>query len=341
MSKTTYGDISQRTAVYAYSVMLENTGYVNVLGLFGDVKPIPKNKAETVKFRRPIPFPLATTPLQEGVTPTARKMAYEDVQVTMLQFGDLVAITDKVADLSEDPVLTDASREAGKQAGGTLEQVIYGVLKGGTSVFYANGASRAAVNTAITLNRQRKVVRYLKAMKAQPFTEILSGSLLIGTQPVESGFIAVAHTDLEADIRNMAGFVPTAKYGQRKPVCPQEIGSVENVRYVLSPDLGEFADAGGVAGGNFESTTGTNCDVYPILYFGMHAYGLTPLKGSKVNGKMTDMSITPTVINPGTIDKSDPLGQRGFVGWKTWFNAVRLNETWMARLEVAASALNN
>ena len=53
----------------------------------------------------------------------------------------------------------------------------------------------------------------------------------------------------------------------------------------------------------------------------------------------SNMAIKPTVINPGTIDKSDPLGQRGYVGWKTYFNAVRLNETWLARLEVAASAL--
>jgi N4-gp56 family major capsid protein len=63
----------------------------------------------------------------------------------------------------------------------------------------------------------------------------------------------------------------------------------------------------------------------------MDAYGVVPLKGQS--------AMTPTVLNPGTPSKSDPLGQRGYVGWKTWFNAVRLNETWMSRLEVAASNL--
>ena len=71
----------------------------------------------------------------------------------------------------------------------------------------------------------------------------------------------------------------------------------------------------------------------------MEAYGLTPLKSSKDSMGKNNQAITPTVINPGTIDKSDPLGQRGFIGWKAYFNAVRLNETWMARLEVAASVL--
>lgn len=337
MARTAYGDISQRTAAYAYVQMLEHAEPVMVLAKFGDVKPIPKNKAETVKFRRPIPFTAVTTPLAEGVTPTARQMLYEDVTVTLQQFGDLVSITDKVADLSEDPVLKDATMMCGENAGRTLEQVIYGVVKGGTSVFYANGSARNAVNTAISLNKQRKVTRYLKAQKAQKFTRILSGSVQIGTKPIEASYICIAHTDLEADIRNLAGFVPTAQYGQRNVVSEYEIGSVEDVRYVLSPDLQAFADAGGTAG-SMVSTTGTSADVYPMLYLGMSAYGLTPLKDSKgADGR--NLAVTPTVINPGTVDKSDPLGQRGYVGWKTWFNAVRLNETWMARLEVAATAL--
>lgn len=339
MTRTAYGDISQRTAAYAYNTMLEHAEPVCVLGKFGTVKAIPKNKAETVKFRRPIPFTAATTPLQEGVTPNARQMLYEDVSVTLEQFGELVVITDKVNDLSEDPVLNDASMMAGENAGRTLEQIIYGVVRGGTSVFYANGNARNAVNTAITLNKQRKVTRYLKSMKAKKFTRILDGSVNIGTQPMEAAYVAIAHTDLEADIRNLAGFVPTSKYGTRTTISEYEIGQVEDVRYILSPDLAEFADAGGAAGGNFESTTGTNADVYPILYFGMDAFGLTPLKNSKGPDMKSNMAMTPTVINPGTIDKSDPLGQRGYVGWKAWFNAVRLNETWMARLEVAASAL--
>ncbi|SKB32400.1 N4-gp56 family major capsid protein [Sphingopyxis flava] len=339
MTRTAYGDISQRTAAHAYNTMLEHAEPVCVLGKFGDTKPIPRNKAETVKFRRPIPFTASTTPLQEGVTPNARQMLYEDVPVTLEQYGDLVVITDKVNDLSEDPVLRDASEMAGENAGRTLEQIIYGVVKGGTSVFYANGSSRGAVNTAISLNKQRKVTRYLKAMKAKKFTKILGGSVNIGTKPIEAAYIGVAHTDLEADIRGLAGFTPVAEYGQRQVISEYEIGSVEDVRYILSPDLEAFADAGGTAGSSVESTSGTNADVYPVLYFGMHAFGLTPLKNSKGPDMKSNMAMTPTVINPDTVDKSDPLGQRGYVGWKTWFAAVRLNETWMTRLEVAATAL--
>lgn len=331
MAFSTYGDISQRTAAYAMANMLRHVEPVLVLSKFGQTKPIPKNKAQTVKFRRPIPFTPALTPLAEGVTPTPHKITYEDVTVALKQWGDVVELTDVVQDLSEDPVLMDATTLAGEQAGATVEQVIYGVVKAGTSVYYANGANRAAVNTAPTLNKQRAVVRYLQKMKAKMFTRILAPSVQIGTSAIEAAYIAVTHTDMESDIRNMAGFVPVAKYGTRQPICDQEIGAVESVRYVLSPDLAPFPDAGGTAGSSVVTTSGTAADVYPILYLGMEAYGCTPLKGKE--------AVTPTVINPGTIDKSDPLGQRGYVGWKTYFAAVRLNETWMCRLEAAATAL--
>ena len=68
---------------------------------------------------------------------------------------------------------------------------------------------------------------------------------------------------------------------------------------------------------------------WTFIFIAKEAYGLVPLKGSN--------AIEPSVLNPNTRTKSDPLGQRGYVGWKAYFVAVRLNESWMARLEVGAT----
>ncbi len=331
---TTYGDINQRTAAWAATEMLRHAEPVIVLNRFGASKPLPKNKADTVKFRRPIPFAAATTPLVEGVTPTAQKMAYEDVTAIIKQWGRPIEITDVVADLAEDPVLKDAAMLAGEQAGLTTEMVTYGIIKAGTNVFYANGTGRSDVNTPISLTKQRAVTRALKAQKAMKITNILSPSPAYGTRAVEASYVAVCHTDVESDIRGMAGFTPVAEYGSRQPLCPEEIGCVEDVRYVLSPELSPWADAGGAkagAVGTMVSTTGTSADVYPVLYIGRDAYGVVPLKGAG--------AISPSVLNPGTPSKSDPLGQRGYVSWKAYFTAVILNQVWMARLEVAVTAL--
>jgi len=235
---TRYGDINQRTAAWAATEMLAHAEPALVLSKMGQTKPMPKNKAETVKFRRPIPFAPATEPVVEGVTPSPQKVKYEDVTVTLRQYGRPIEITDKVVDMSEDPVLQTASMLAGEQAAQTIEAVLYGVLRAGTNVFYANGAARNAVNTPVTLAKQRAVTRALAAQKAKRITRILSASPSYGTSAIEAGWIAVAHTDLEHDIRNLAAFVSTAKYGSRQTISEYEIGAVDSVRYVLSPDLG-------------------------------------------------------------------------------------------------------
>jgi N4-gp56 family major capsid protein len=329
---TRYSDagISPRTNVYAERVMLKHAMPVMVLEKLGLSKPMPKNKTETISFRRPVVFTAADTPLVEGVTPSTTAFSYEAVQATLQQYGMVVEITDKIEDLAEDPVLNDASTQAGENIGRTMEKLIYGVVRAGTNVFYANGSARADVNSVITLAKQRAVVKALKAQKAQKITQILASSPNYATKAIEAAYIAVAHTDLEPDIRNMTGFLPVAQYGSRQPMCPEEIGAVEDVRYVLSPDLEQFKDAGG-AKGAMQSTTGTSADVFPVLYFGREAFGVVALRGQG--------AISPTIIPVGQKTKDDPLGQRGYVGWKTWHTSLILNQNWMARLEVASTQL--
>ena len=290
---------------------------------------MPKNKANTVKFRRPVPLAVATTPLTEGTPPTSQALGYEDVTVALSQYGNVVEITDVVHDLAEDPVLKDAAMMCGEQAMETIETLMWGVIRGGTNVVYANGSARSAVNTVLTLNKQRAITRTLKNNRGKKVTNMLSSSVKFNTEAVAAAYIAFAHTDLEADIRGLAGFTPTEKYGSMKAI-PYEIGKVEDVRYVLTPVLDSFADAGGTAG-SMISTGGSAADVYPIVYVAKDAYGHVALKGAD--------AITPTIINPGQLDKSDPLGQKGMVGWKYYHKSFIANQSWMVRAEVAATAL--
>lgn len=334
MTRSTDAGISQRTQVYAERQMLKHAAPVRILDKFGQAKTMPKNKGVAIKWRRPKVFTAATQPLQEGVTPTATAFRYEDVSATLRQYGQVVEITDVIMDTHEDPVLNDATVQAGENIGRTLEALDWGVLCAGTNVFYANGNSRAQVNTPISLGKQRAVTRALKSQKAMKITRILSGSVNFATRPIEASYIAVANTNVENDIREIAGFVPVSEYGQRQPISEYEVGSVEEVRYVTSPDLAPWADAGGAYNGSGKamlSTSGTNADVYPVVYFGKEAYGIVALRGLG--------AVSPTVIPPGQKTKSDPLGQRGYVGWKTWHAAAILHQLWMARLEVAVTDL--
>lgn len=329
---TRYGsaNVSPAVNLYAEAKMLAHAAPVIVLDKFGMAKPMPKNKTETISWRRPDVFSAADTPLSEGVTPSSTAFTFTDITATMRQYGMIVEVTDKIEDLHTDPVISIIAEQVGENIGRTIEKITFGVLRAGTNVFYATGAARSSVNTAVTLNKIRAVVRNLKSNKAMPITRVLDGSPNFQTKPVEAAYVCVVHTHLEADLRGLAGFTPVSEYGQRRTVHDYEFGSIEDVRFVCSPDLAPFTDAGGTAG-SMVTTSGTSADVYPMLFFGKEAYGTVPLRGMG--------AVEPTILRPGTVDKADPLGQRGYVGFKTWYTAAILNQSWMARLEVAATDL--
>ena len=326
---TTYGDISPRTAAYAIAELLKRAMPYLCIEKFGQAYPIPERNSKVAKFRRYNALALATTPLVEGVTPTGKTLTSTDVTATLQQYGDFVEISDVIADTHEDPVFQQAQQILAEQAAQTIETVRFNILKAGTNVFYPGAiTSRATVNDAISLTMQRKITRTLKRQNARHISSVIRSTPDYGTQNVEASFIALCHSDCENDIRGMTGFINTKDYGTITP-WENEIGSVEDVRYVRSTIFTPWLAAGASVGATgMIADDDTNIDVYPILYVSADAYGVVPLKGLK--------SITPTVINP-TPSKSDPLGQRGYVSWKSMQTAAILNDAWMVRAEVGAT----
>lgn len=332
---TTTSDISFRTQGHVVRELLKRAQPLLVLSRFGQAKPLPKNSTDTIKFRGYQHLPNQPKPLMEGVTPTASKPTFVDKHARLGQYGDYVELTDIIADTHEDPLLAEFSDILGEQAAIMSERVVAGVLLGGTNVFYSgDGATaRNGVNKPLGLNTQRLVTRSLKRQLAMPITKIVSPSPNFNTSPVGASYFALCHTDLDADIREMPGFVPVEKYGQRAEI-PGEIGSVESVRYIGTTVLEPWPDAG-KAGTGVVSTSGACADVYPILYLGSNAFGTVPFAKSK-SGKSP---IMPFVLNPNTARGGDPLGQRGSIGWKALLTAIILYDFWMARAEVAVTQL--
>ncbi len=324
----TYGDISPRVGLHAVATMLATAKNQLVLEKYAMVQALPKNKGLIIKWRRPIKFAAATTPLVEGVTPAPQQLGYEDVSAVIQQYGAWVPFTDVIQDTHEDPNLSVISEQCGDQSALTKERVIWGVMRGGTSVIYTDTAtSRATVTAPVTLDEIRAAVKVLKNNHAMKITKVLKASTNIATEPVNAAYILFAHTNMEADFRDMTGFVETINYASGAPTSEFELGKVEDTRIILTNHLEPFYGAGstsitGVA------NNGTNVDVYPLVIIGRDAYAVTPLAGNGVQ---------MTVTNPKMGTPGDPLGQRGFVAWKMWFVATRLNEAWMVRIESAAS----
>lgn len=327
MPTVAYGDISPRTAAFASKDLLTRGLPYLVIEKFGQAKTLPANNSKTVKFRRYTALNNTPVALIEGVTPAGQSLTYTDVTATLTQFGDLIKITDIISDTHEDPILKEATDLLGEQAAQLVENMRYGIIRAGTNVIFSNGATRSVVVSPISTVLQRRAVRALKRQNARFITKIVRSTVAFQTENVAPGFVCLIHTDCEADVRNMTGFTPAERYGSITP-WENEIGKVEDVRYVSSTIFTPFANAGGAAGVML-SSAGVSADVYPVLFLGADAYGIVALKGQ--------FAITPMVVNPRPSD-SDPLAQRGSVGWKTLQTAVILNDAWMVRAEVAVTA---
>ena len=117
---TLFGDISPRTAAYAAKRLLKRGLNQLILERFAQVKTLPKRSSRTIKFRRYLSLPLATTPISEGVTPPADALTYEDIQATVEQYGSWLELTDVIQDVHEDPVLNEMMDLLGEQAPDTL-----------------------------------------------------------------------------------------------------------------------------------------------------------------------------------------------------------------------------
>lgn len=333
MPTTDYGAISAAQAAnFASTALIHAEPYIE-LARFGMTQPMPKNKSNLMIFRRSVTFGALTVPLIEGVTPSSQQMSYERVEFTLRQYGKPIEYTDVVADLAMDPVVNDAVILAGEQAALTAEIFLWGQLKAGTSVFYTNGTTRTAVNTPLVLAKVQAATRYLSAQKARPVTAMVAPGIEYATRAIEPAYIAMGHTNLNSDIRALPGFMPASQYGKRTMVSPNELGSVENTRFITSPEFTAYASGGGLQAGSgtsMVSTDATAADVYPLIVFGKDAFCNIPLKGEN--------AFTPMIVRPTPSD-SDPMAQRGYVSIKMYLAGGILNQSWITRVECAATAL--
>lgn len=340
----TYSTKASRNLIRAEMQMLSHAEAPMVLGSFGTQKEQPLNKTDTVVFRRVKPFNSAAnetaqiTPASfettEGVSPDTYTLDYTDVSVTLKQFFVGFKLTSKAALMYEDDIPGDMIKQTGEVIAEIAELVAYGEVKAGTNVDYSNGSTRAGVNTPISLGVLRQAARTLEANYAKKVTSRIMPGENFGTEPVEEAYLVFHHTNCNSDIRDLPGFTKRVEYGSAiRPAHEREIGACEEFRFIPSPLFKPFLAAGSATLNGMLSAAGAAVDVYPMLVIAEDAWGHISLKG---HGKT---SISPTYLPPSQKTHYNYAGMFGYVGADFWYNAVRLNENRMVRIETAVTAL--
>lgn len=313
---------------------------------FGTKTTLPKGNGEQVMWRRWLKLNPNTVPLTDGITPTGKQMAYENVLGTVYWYGDWVAITDVVKFMHPDNVLTQATMALAKQAAETKDIITRDVINAGTSFLRvtADGTSpttgvgaRSTVNGCITKRALDTAITMLEAADAEYFHPQMSAGMKVGTEPLAPTFVAVVHPHVAHDFANAAsGFtygtdwIPRHKYASGQGAYPSEVGTYRNVRFVAStfaknwPDTGGGTNVGATAAATYRSTTGSAADVYSVLVLAKDAFGTIELAGSS------------ETYYDGPGGNADPLHRKSTAGWKGCWGAAILQDLYMVRIECAA-----
>lgn|SRR3990167_4333122 len=320
MAATTTTQVTAAANNFYDRVLLKKAVPLLVHTRWAQVRDIPRNNTDVIKFRRYTLLTAATTALTEGVTPDGSQLAITDVTATVLQYGDYVTLTDKLLFTTLDPVLTETADLLGQQAGNTLDQLTRNVIAVGTTIQYASSATSTATVASgmlITKAEVQEAVRTLKTNNARKITSMIDPSTGFNTAPVDAAYIGICSEDTTFDLKNIPGFIRVEEYGQKKAMLG-EVGALDEVRFIETTNA------------NVESASGAgSIDVHNTLIFGADAYAISRISGEALKN----------IIKPlGSAGSADPLEQRQTSGWKATFVAKILNEAFILRLEHAVSS---
>ena len=340
-SQNLYGDLSVEDALTIQSKMLPVAKKHLTFARFAQKDSKGQNQGNVIRHRRYKKFPLSDQPLGEGVTPDFDVLESEVISHTVRQYGRYVPVTDLMELLGQDPYISIITERQAQQAAETMDLLAYRHFNAPANVIYTNGSARSSVNTKLTVSGNRctqldAAIRFLEGNDAVKLTEMLAATPDIATEPIRAGYIAICHPNLRQDLEAIPDFVPVEKYSDSGAAMEMELGSYKGIRFIGTtqatpfPDAnGNYSNGAGASGGTSVLEDASNvAHVYPIVIFAKDSCGTATIGGLD--------SIVPKVVRP-TPSGTDPLGQRGTVGYTFMFGSVILNEDWMVSIETAVS----
>ena len=234
------GAMSTAMKTYYDTELLENARPRLIFTQLGKSQFLPAGHGDSVQWRKWNTFDKSLTPLTEGVIPTGQKFGQSAVSVSVQQYGDYAAISDRLDLHAVDNVLLGAAEEMGAAGGETADTLVRNELCTGTSVLYADtlDASGAVVSTPtgryqlsadnnrLTPDVVNKAYTFLKKQKA-PFFE-------------GNKYVAVIHPSAAYDLRSHPDWMEAHKYAAVREIFEGEIGELHGVRCVESTEAPVF-----------------------------------------------------------------------------------------------------
>jgi N4-gp56 family major capsid protein len=234
------GAMSAAMKTYYDTELLENARPRLIFTQLGKSQFLPAGHGDAVQWRKWNTFEKSLTPLTEGVIPSGQKLGQSAISVSVQQYGDYAAISDRLDLHAVDNVLLGAAEEMGAAGGETADTLVRNELCTGTSVIYADTLDSSGAVTATPTSRRQlsadnnrltpdlvnKAYTFLKKQKA-PFFE-------------GNKYVAVIHPSAAYDLRSHPDWMEAHKYASAREIFEGEIGELHGVRFVESTEAPIF-----------------------------------------------------------------------------------------------------
>lgn len=300
--------LSNENKTYYHDTLIDNAEPYLVHDQFGTEINIPEHGGKTVEVRYFDVLAKNTTALTEGVTPDGNTLTMGVKTASIAQYGDYITMSDVLNMTAIDPILVQATKAMGSQAGRSLDTITRDVITAGTNVMYApkvSGGTVTPITARANLDADCKLTPDVILKAAAQLEANLA-------EPINGSYVAIIHPLAAYDLIRSSEFIEWHKYAQPGELYKGEIGMIGNVRFVKSTEA-KIVDNNGVA-------------VFITMVLGRDAYATTYATG---------LGLEHIVKPLGSGD--DPLNQRCTAGWKATKTAIRLKEQNMIRIESAGA----
>jgi N4-gp56 family major capsid protein len=255
------------------------------------------------------------------------RVGFKRTQITgsLIKQGFFTEYTQESLDFDSDSELMSHITEemmvgATEMTEAQLQKDLINTATSSGTAYFIGGAAKANVNAVATYNDLMTLSIALDNNKTPKQTKIISGSRMTDTKTVNGGRVMYIGPDLIPMVRKMtdisgsgvgSGFVGVEKYADASTILNGEIGSVDQFRFVVVPEMQYDSGAGASA-----------ADIFPMLCVGDGSFTTI---GFQTDGK--SLKFTTTHKKPGkeTADVNDPYGEKGFysIKWYYGFMALR------------------
>lgn len=291
---------------------------------FGQTAPLPKNAgAQSIRFFRfGAPSAASVQDLTEGSAISEsnyRELTLENVDATLSQIGQVIAVTDVLNATSLLNIMSQAVKTNGEDAALKCDTIVRDELVNNGDSDESDDRTKRYAQASTTWAELAAASNANGKITAVDLLDSVT-QLKINRAPQISGhYVMISPPHVTRDLMNNTDWLEAHKYSAVQGLFKGEVGAFHGVKVI--EDTNPYVEDAAGAKGTHVTSGG---EIYSSFVMGGNAFGIPALAGESPK--------SPSVMITDTPDKSDPLNQTTTIGWKAYYCAKVLNSNYFTVL---------